>query len=70
MKIIIDISSQEESELRSLYEESNRIITATGREPWTFEHWCESMLALSAVPHMKSKAEFFIKATKLKYKLD
>lgn len=67
MKITIEISKREESELMSLYEESNRIITAVGREPWTFEHWCETMMSLGGAEHIKANAKLLNRNTKRNY---
>ena len=67
MKITIEISDKEISELKPLYEESNHIIKAAGREPWTFELWCDTMLALGITEHIKGNAKALNRATKRKY---
>ena len=67
MKITIEISKKEVGELKPLYEESNQIIKAAGREPWTFEHWCETMMSLGGTEHIKANAKTINRATKQKY---
>lgn len=60
MKISVDIDTRS-PELAELYEETNDILTASGRNPMDFEAFCALCLELGALPHMISTARALVR---------
>jgi hypothetical protein len=70
MKITVEVYPANAPQLIELYNETVRLFKAAGLEPWSFEQWCENMLAFGIVSHITANARILNNQTRRKYNIE
>lgn len=70
MKVTIDFFTEYMPELVELYNETARLFTAAGLEPWSIEKWYANMLTFGSTPHVVANARLLNEQTRRKYNIE